>query len=478
MTRTATYYHCSLKPMSRSAGRSAVACAAYRTGASLDDVRYGVVRDFSRKTDVVTSFTLAPDDAPAWAQETAELWNAVEAKENRKNSQLAFEWEVALPNELDHSDREAIARGFAQWLTDEYGVAVTVGIHGGGSRGNGLNDHMHVMMTTREIGPGGWGAKLRDFNTRPGTKNPEVERVREHVADLINDALEESGSAERVSHKSYKARGIEHEPTTHLGPNATAYERQGIPTERGDINREIIEARLVWQHEQAQPEVTAGLEREFAARFGDPLPRIAEPDEARQLPPPQKLEELTPLDARPGEAVRMSPWGGAWRGFADRARRFGELLRDVWDDETSGAPEAERGVAARLLDAGKAIVGGLRGRNAAKFTEGLSEAAELAGELTAKTAEPDGEPPKSWTERLREAAADILRNQRGSVPGWGREEAQGEPEPVVWSSAFPDPADWTPQPPGADDGPPQGDAPEAPDTAPELTPDDSPDIGP
>jgi hypothetical protein len=307
---SADFYHCQLKAIGRSSGRSAVACAAYRTGERIEDVRYGTVRDFSRKADVVTSFTVAPEGAPAWATDTAQLWNAVEAKENRRNSQLAFEWETALPNELSDAQREALAREFADWLTTEYGVAVTVGIHSGGSRGNGLNDHMHVMMTTRAMDADGWGAKVREFATKPGAKNAEVERVREHVADLINDALADAGSDTRVDHRSFKARGIfDREPTKHLGPAATACERRGEGSDRGDINRSIrstIEERLRWQMEQAQPEITADLEREFSARWESPPAPAAGP--ALDEPAPERRGEedagaTAPLPEQPAAAT-------------------------------------------------------------------------------------------------------------------------------------------------------------------------------
>ena len=149
----------------------------------MTDERYGAVRDFSHKSDVVTSFTLAPEGSPSWAFDAEQLWNAAEAKEKRVDAQVSFEWEVALPNELKPAEREAIAHEFGHWLVDEYGVAVTIGIHEGGNRGNGKNDHMHAMMTTRPIGPDGWAKnKLRDFNTRPGKENPEVTHVRKQIA--------------------------------------------------------------------------------------------------------------------------------------------------------------------------------------------------------------------------------------------------------------------------------------------------------
>ena len=45
-------YHFSVKTISRSAGRSAVACSAYRSGEKLIDNRYGKEQDYTRKMGV------------------------------------------------------------------------------------------------------------------------------------------------------------------------------------------------------------------------------------------------------------------------------------------------------------------------------------------------------------------------------------------------------------------------------------------
>ena len=46
-------------------------------------------------------------------------------------------------------------------------------------------------------------------------------------------------SAERVDHRSYERQGIDQIPTVHLGVVASAMEKRGIRTERGDLDREI-----------------------------------------------------------------------------------------------------------------------------------------------------------------------------------------------------------------------------------------------
>ena len=49
------------------------------------------IRKGTRKAGVEGSFIVAPDDAPAWAQDRAALWNAAEARETRANSVSARE---------------------------------------------------------------------------------------------------------------------------------------------------------------------------------------------------------------------------------------------------------------------------------------------------------------------------------------------------------------------------------------------------
>ena len=82
-------YHLSVKPVPRSVGRSAVACAAYRSGEELHDERQGVTHDYTRKQGVEETLLLALAEA-AWARQDREaLWNAAEAAEKRKDARGA-----------------------------------------------------------------------------------------------------------------------------------------------------------------------------------------------------------------------------------------------------------------------------------------------------------------------------------------------------------------------------------------------------
>ena len=227
-------YHASTKPLSRSAGRSAVAAAAYRSGSELTDERTGERRDYTRKGGVVSAEVIMPDGSTA---DRAALWNAAEAAEKRKDARTAREWEVALPSELSKEQRQELARGFARSLAERYGVAADCAIHAPGGKGDQRNHHAHIMLTTRQVvmedghilmGPKSdleLDNKQRAQRGLPSSEQ-QFKDIRQDWADQQNSALEQAQSTERVDHRSHAERGIEAEPGRHLGPAGTALQRE------------------------------------------------------------------------------------------------------------------------------------------------------------------------------------------------------------------------------------------------------------
>ena len=152
-------YHLCCKVISRGQGRSATAAAAYRAAERIYDRRTGIKHDYSRKQGVVRSEVLLPRDAPERYRDRGELWNAVEESERRSNSQLAREYELALPRELDHDEQWELVRGWAERELVSRGMCADVCMH---DRGDG-NPHAFVMCTTRECGSDGFGLKNREW---------------------------------------------------------------------------------------------------------------------------------------------------------------------------------------------------------------------------------------------------------------------------------------------------------------------------
>lgn len=218
-------YHLSVKTVSRSAGRSATAAAAYRAGAKITDERTGEIHDYTRKSGVQSADLILPENAPEWAHDREQLWNAAEQAETRKNSTVAREFEVALPDELSAAERLRLSHDFARELVARHGCAADVAIHAPSNEGDDRNHHAHILLSTRRLGADGFGEKTRELDDRK-TGSEFVTQWRERFAELTNERLHENGIAARVDHRTLEAQGIEREPTRHLGPSATAIERR------------------------------------------------------------------------------------------------------------------------------------------------------------------------------------------------------------------------------------------------------------
>jgi len=251
-------YHCSIKIISRGKGRSAVA-AAYRAGEKLTNEFDGEIHDYTHKCGVVHTEILLPDHAPDAFSDRAVLWNAVEKIEKAKNAQLAREIELVLPVELTQEQNISLVREYIDQHFVAAGMCADICIH---DKGDG-NPYAHIMLTMRPIEQGGaWGAKQkkeyildpqgkkiydrkkRQYKCKsiPATnwnEQTKAEEWRVAWAQLCNRALEQYGHAERIDHSSYERQGIGQIPTVHLGVAASAMEKRGIRTERGDLNREI-----------------------------------------------------------------------------------------------------------------------------------------------------------------------------------------------------------------------------------------------
>ncbi len=107
-------YHLQVKTIKRSAGRSATAAAAYRSGEAILCQREGRLHDYSRKGGIEETFLVLPERCPRLGGRPAQLWNEAEARETRRNSVTAREWELALPAELPAAERRALAHDFAR----------------------------------------------------------------------------------------------------------------------------------------------------------------------------------------------------------------------------------------------------------------------------------------------------------------------------------------------------------------------------
>ena len=258
-------YHFSVKNISRSAGRSAVACAAYRSGEKLIDERYGKEQDYTKKTGVDFKNIYAPIYTKPSLTNRQTLWNAVEKAERRKDATLAREFEIAFPHELNQRQREQLLDELCSQIVNRHSVVVDAVIHAPHTRGGSdeRNYHAHIMFTSRHIDQdtGGFSSKKnREFNKEQSAET--IKQWRSDFADLCNKYLEQANSLERVDHRSNVEQGIALEATAHEGSAVTKLRRLGIDTEIS-LSNDAIKQRNAQQISAEQ--AIRGLEQEIIA---------------------------------------------------------------------------------------------------------------------------------------------------------------------------------------------------------------------
>ncbi len=254
-------FHFSVNIISRGKGKSAVASAAYISGEKIKNEWDGVTHDYTKKQGVISKEIFLPDHAPKEYKDRKTLWNSVELFEKNSNAQLARNFIISLPKELSIEENKKMIEEYIQNNFVKEGMIVDLAIHDESRDGN-QNIHAHIMTIVRPINEDGtWGQKSKkeyildekgekvlNKNGKPKTRKVElttwndkgnVEKWRENFSNLCNKYLERAGAEKRVDHRSFKRQGIKQIPTIHLGASASAMERKGIRTEKGDINREI-----------------------------------------------------------------------------------------------------------------------------------------------------------------------------------------------------------------------------------------------
>ena len=296
-------YHLEAKVISRGAGRSAVAAAAYMSCSQILNDYDGVQHDYTRQQGLVWQQIFLPEYAPPKWSERSALWNAVEENEKTKDSRLAREFVVALPIEMGKAEWQNLLTDFIQDNFVADGMCADVCIHDT----DGHNPHAHIMVTVRPLAENGqWqyktekeylcvrdgeemgftGAEFKEAqkegwekqyqykvgrkkeymapsaaeaagyervsktpkSTRFGRQNPVAARWnsdeqlvlwRSAWADVTNRYLERAGAEARIDHRSHADRGIPEQPTIHEGVTARAMEQQGFIADRCELNRQI-----------------------------------------------------------------------------------------------------------------------------------------------------------------------------------------------------------------------------------------------
>ena len=254
MGESMAIFHLAAKVVSRKSGQSVVAKAAYNAREELTEERTGEVKDYTRAQGLLFSGIYTPANAPAWAHDRAQLWNKADQAENRKDSTLAREYELALPHELNSEQQRFLVQDFVKESFTRKGYAADVAIHAPDRQGDKRNYHAHILVTDRRLEINGFAADKKERKLKSPERKAELEALRERWERTANRHLERHGHEARIDRRSLEAQGIDREPTQHLGPYATQLEREGEQSERGDINREIAGHHQERERQRAQPE--------------------------------------------------------------------------------------------------------------------------------------------------------------------------------------------------------------------------------
>ena len=255
-------FHFHVDQIKRSAGRTAVAAAAYRAGEKLYNEWDGLTHDYTAKGGVIHTEIMLPAHAPPEYADRAILWNAVEQVEKRRDAQLCYSFDIALQNELTMEENIALAQEFVRRYFVSEGMICDLAVHNPDKDGGIENPHFHVLAPIRSLDENGkWQNKQRreyhldengerirkpdgtlSFDAVPLTDwgTPEkLEYWREKWAELVNEKFAEKGFSHRIDHRSYEDQGLDVIPTIHEGPNVRQMEAKGIRTDKGARNRWI-----------------------------------------------------------------------------------------------------------------------------------------------------------------------------------------------------------------------------------------------
>ena len=276
----ATWFTPSLQTISRSAGRSAVAAAAYRACVKLIDQTTGLIHDYTRKKGQVETLLIGADDI-------SELWNKAEAAENRKNSTVARELMLPLPDEWTNDERRECVRDIAQHLRDTYGVAVSGSIHAPNKHHR--NNHVHMMFTTRTVDElGQFGKKTRILDDM---KTGEVKNLREAICKIVNAHAEKLGSDFYVYAGKFLDIDPTHIPTKHIPIQSGKEYRAAITAQNTQVK---IHRANVANHEKKAELLKAELSNASILATPESTPAQSTPtsvDEKRVEPTPPAAPE-------------------------------------------------------------------------------------------------------------------------------------------------------------------------------------------
>ena len=233
--------------VSRGAGRSAVAAAAYLSCSRMLNEYDGVQHDYTRKQGLGWRQVFLPATAPAEWQDREILWNAVEETETAKDSRLAREFVAALPIELSREEQIQLLQDFIkeQFVAD--GMCADAAIHDPYPPGH--NPHAHILLTVRPLDEKGkWQYKtekeylcVKDGEERGFT----AAEFKQAQVDGWEKQYQYKVGKKKVYMAPSTAQAQGYERVSKY-PKSTKFGRQNPITERWNSDEQLVLWRAAW----------------------------------------------------------------------------------------------------------------------------------------------------------------------------------------------------------------------------------------
>ena len=240
-------YHLEAKIVSRGAGRSAVAAAAYLSCSRLLNEYDGVQHDYTRKQGLVWQQVFLPVAAPTEWQNREILWNAVEENEKTKDSRLAREFVVALPIELSKAQWERLLSDFVSDTFVSDGMCADVAIHDPYPPGH--NPHAHILLTVRPLDEKGkWQYKTeKEYLCVKNGKEQgfTAAEFKQAQADGWEKQYQYKVGKKKVYMVPSSAQAQGYERVSKY-PKSTKYGRQNPISERWNSEEQLVLWRKAW----------------------------------------------------------------------------------------------------------------------------------------------------------------------------------------------------------------------------------------
>jgi hypothetical protein len=209
--------------VSRSAGQSSLASAAYIMRAQCTDERTRQVYDFRHLDAPQWIGMFSPKDAPDWTREAANaerFWNALELFEKRKDAQIALPLDIALPHEMTQQQNIWLAQDYIRETFTRQGYVVLAAIHPPDH--DERNIHLHLLVSLRKIDAHGFARTKTEQQENYRNRDAYIENLREKWEHLANRHLERHGIDARIDRRTLQEQGIERAAQTHRGPTKSA----------------------------------------------------------------------------------------------------------------------------------------------------------------------------------------------------------------------------------------------------------------